>query len=94
MSEFDEASPLQRDRQRQSKETKKAQKLLKVMDDSIRYEVRGNKIVKTFKKNNGNAHSVFVDFVEKDEKTADGKRTGRRKHSPSYLDLKKKGLLK
>jgi hypothetical protein len=91
MSERNELTEMQQSRQRTSKEAAKAQKLLKVVAGSEEYRVEGNKILFTYKKNNGNVYSKFIGFKSAtDKKRTDGKIV----HTDTYLDLKKKGLLK
>ena len=87
--EDQDLSPLQKQAQRISRETKKNQKGLKVLSESVHYEMNGNKIVRKFKKTNGCSYSTFVGFKERKEKES-----GRMVHTPEFLDLKKKGLLK
>lgn len=88
---MDELSDLQRSKQRISKETAKAQKQLKVDEKTISYHLEGNKIIKVFKKNNGNKYSKFIGFREvKDKKSPVGKKI----LTPEFLQLQKEGYFK
>ena len=94
MSELDQKedlSAIQRHKQRVSKEAARASKVLKIDEKSIQYFLNGNKILKTFKKTNGNTYTVFVG--QKEEAVKDST-TGQKVHSQAYLDLKKKGLIR
>lgn len=88
----DELSELQKHKKKISKETSLLQADLKVVPQSVSYQITGNKIVKCFKKTNGNGYTLFVGNVKVKEKLND-RMTGREVFTPTYQALVKKGLL-